>query len=152
MHTKSLQSCPTLCDPMACSPPGSSVHGILQGRHWSGKNTCPSPEDLPDPGIKPASHISCIGKWVLYHQHHVENPGDTGRLLILSISNKTILKENPFPPKKCQNKILTSILRNNRWFLKSIAFSQAFPMMAFSKPRLILVSKVIFYQTENKFF
>ena len=26
----SLQSCPTLCDPMDCSPPGSSVHGILQ--------------------------------------------------------------------------------------------------------------------------
>ena len=29
---KSLQSCPTLCDPMDCSPPGSSVHGISQGR------------------------------------------------------------------------------------------------------------------------
>ena len=28
---KSLQSCPTLCDPMGCSLPGSSVHGILQG-------------------------------------------------------------------------------------------------------------------------
>ena len=27
---KSLQSCPTLCDPMDCSLPGSSVHGILQ--------------------------------------------------------------------------------------------------------------------------
>ena len=29
-RAKSLQSCPTLCDPMDCSPPGSSVHGILQ--------------------------------------------------------------------------------------------------------------------------
>ena len=27
---KLLQSCPTLCDPMDCSPPGSSVHGLLQ--------------------------------------------------------------------------------------------------------------------------
>ena len=26
------QSCPTLCDPMDCGPPGSSVHGILQAR------------------------------------------------------------------------------------------------------------------------
>ena len=26
------QSCPTPCDPMHCSPPGSSVHGILQAR------------------------------------------------------------------------------------------------------------------------
>ena len=30
MHAKLLQSCLTLCDPMNCSPPGSSVHGILQ--------------------------------------------------------------------------------------------------------------------------
>ena len=32
VHAKSLQSCPTLCDPMDCSPPGSSVRGILQAR------------------------------------------------------------------------------------------------------------------------
>ena len=32
MHAKLLQSCPTLCDPMNCSLPGSSVHGILQAR------------------------------------------------------------------------------------------------------------------------
>ena len=29
---KSLQSCPTLCDPIDGSPPGSSVPGILQAR------------------------------------------------------------------------------------------------------------------------
>ena len=29
---KSLQSCPTLCDPIDCSPPGSSAHGIFQAR------------------------------------------------------------------------------------------------------------------------
>ena len=29
---KSLQSCPTLCDPMECSLPGSSIHGIFQTR------------------------------------------------------------------------------------------------------------------------
>ena len=32
MRTKSLQSCPTLCDPMDYSPSGSSVLGILQER------------------------------------------------------------------------------------------------------------------------
>ena len=32
VRAKSLQLCPTLCDPMNCSPPGSSVHGILQAR------------------------------------------------------------------------------------------------------------------------
>ena len=29
---KSLQSCPTLCDPMDCNTPGSPVPGILQAR------------------------------------------------------------------------------------------------------------------------
>ena len=32
MRVQSLQSCPTLCDPMDHSPPGSSVDGILQSR------------------------------------------------------------------------------------------------------------------------
>ena len=32
MHARLLQSCPTLCDTMDCSPPGSSVYGILQAR------------------------------------------------------------------------------------------------------------------------
>ena len=32
MHAKLLQLCLTLCDLMDCSPPGSSVHGILQAR------------------------------------------------------------------------------------------------------------------------
>ena len=29
---KVTQSCPTLSDPMDCSPPGSSIHGIFQAR------------------------------------------------------------------------------------------------------------------------
>ena len=48
------QSCLTLCNPMYCSPPCSSVHGILQARvlEWV---AMPSPGDLPDPGIEPGS-------------------------------------------------------------------------------------------------
>ena len=33
MHAQSLQSCLTLCSPMDCSPPGSSVHGISPGKN-----------------------------------------------------------------------------------------------------------------------
>ena len=45
------QSCPTLCDPMDCSPLGSSVYGILQARilEWV---AIPFSTDLPDPGNK----------------------------------------------------------------------------------------------------
>ena len=48
------QSCQTLCNPMDCSPPGSSVHGILQAGvlEWL---PCPPAGDLPNPGIEPGS-------------------------------------------------------------------------------------------------
>ena len=48
------QSCLTLCDPVNCSPPGSSVHGIFQARtlEWV---AIPTPGDLPEPGIEPTS-------------------------------------------------------------------------------------------------
>ena len=51
------QLCTTLCDPMDCNLPGSSVHGILQARilEWV---PCPPPGDLPDPGIEPVSLMS----------------------------------------------------------------------------------------------
>ena len=44
------QSYPTLCNPLNCGPPGSSVHGILQAM----RSGLPFPPrgDLPDPGIK----------------------------------------------------------------------------------------------------
>ena len=49
MHARLLQSCPTFCDLMDCSPPGDSVHRILQ----AGKlEWVAMPGDLPHPGIK----------------------------------------------------------------------------------------------------
>ena len=46
------QWCPTLCDPVGCSPPGSSAHGILQKRtlEWFARDS--SPGDLPNPGFE----------------------------------------------------------------------------------------------------
>ena len=57
MRVKSLQSCLTLCDPMNCSPPGTSVHGFSREEYWSGL-LCPPPRDLPDPGIGSESLMS----------------------------------------------------------------------------------------------
>ena len=65
VHAKLFQSCPTLCDPMDHSPPGSSVHGFSRQEYWSGL-PCPPPGDLADPRIKPISLVSCIGRQVLY--------------------------------------------------------------------------------------
>ena len=74
MRAKLLQWCLTLCDTMNCSLPGSSVRGILQARilEWV---AMPSSRDLPNPGIEPMSHVSYIGRHVLYHQHHLEING-----------------------------------------------------------------------------
>ena len=47
------QSCPTLCDPMDCGPPGSSVYGDSP-ECWSGL-PCPPPGDFLNPGIEPRS-------------------------------------------------------------------------------------------------
>ena len=75
-----LQSCPTLCNTVDCSPPGSSVHRILQAGmlEWV---AIPSPGELPDRPPPPAprdgthiSYMSCIGRWVLYHLHHLGSP------------------------------------------------------------------------------
>ena len=58
LHAKSLLLCLTLCDPTDHSPPGSSVQGMLQARilEWV---VMPPPGDLPNPGIEPATFMSC---------------------------------------------------------------------------------------------
>ena len=55
-----------LCDPVDCSPPGSSVHGILQARilEWV---AIPFSGDLPDPGVEPGSLmlLALAGRWFI---------------------------------------------------------------------------------------
>ena len=67
VRAKSLQSRPTLCDPMDCSPPGFSDHGTLQARilAWVGISSSRGSSWPRDPTC--ASSVSCIGGRVLYH-------------------------------------------------------------------------------------
>ena len=57
VRAKLLQSRPTPCDPMDCSPPGSSVHGVLQAGvlEWVAVS---SPRGPPHPGMEPASPVA----------------------------------------------------------------------------------------------
>ena len=48
------QSCPTLCDPMDYSLPGSSFMEFSRQEYWNGL-PFPSAGDLPDPGLEPRS-------------------------------------------------------------------------------------------------
>ena len=73
MHAKLLQSYPTLCDPMDCSPPGSSVHGILQARtlEWV---AMPSSRGSSQPRDRmQISSASCVGRRV--HSLPLAPPG-----------------------------------------------------------------------------
>ena len=60
-------TCPTLCDPIGCSPPGSSVHGVFQARipQWvaisSSRGSSQSWDQIQ------ISCVSCIGRKILYH-------------------------------------------------------------------------------------
>ena len=65
VHVQWLQSCPTLCDHMHYSPPGSSVHGIFLARilEWV---TMPSSRGSSQPRAQ--TRLSCIvSGCILYH-------------------------------------------------------------------------------------
>ena len=59
------KSCLTLCDPVDCSPPSSSVHGIFQARMLKWAAISSSRASSPP---RDRTQVSCIGKQILYHQ------------------------------------------------------------------------------------
>ena len=90
LHAKSLQSCPTLCNPMDCNPPGSSVHGILQIRilEWvamvsavdptnswiESRSTALQADSLPsEPPGKPNSYLFAIKCSNVFPLHSIED-------------------------------------------------------------------------------
>ena len=92
MKVLGTQSCSTLCDPMGCSLPGSSVHGILQARYWSGL-PFPPPGNLPGSGIEPRSPVlqaDCLPS---------EPPGKSEQLFIseLIMQYLVLSEKNPLP-------------------------------------------------------
>ena len=79
-----LFSCSVVSDsfenPMAYSPPGSSVHGFPRPEYWSGL-PCPPPGDLPDPGTEPVSPALARGLFT------TEPPGKPCDLVLSSYFN-----------------------------------------------------------------
>ena len=57
LYAKLLQSCLTLSDPWALTPPASLSMKFSKQKYWSGL-PCPSPGDIPHPGIKTTSLIA----------------------------------------------------------------------------------------------
>ena len=61
---KSLQLCPTLFDPMDCSPPGFSVHGDSPGRNTGGGCHFPFQEIFPTQGSNPRRLHGQVGSYL----------------------------------------------------------------------------------------
>ena len=74
MRAKSLQSCLILCDPINCSLSGSSVHEIFQAKILKWVSLSYSRGSSPHRDQTHGSCISCIGRWILYHWHHLGSP------------------------------------------------------------------------------
>ena len=64
---RAAESRPTLCDPMDCSPPASSIYRILQARilEWVAISFSRGSSQARDQTC--VSCISCIGRQILYH-------------------------------------------------------------------------------------
>ena len=61
------QSPLTLCDPVDCSPPGSSVHESSQARILEQVAISSSRGSSRPRDGNPVSCVSCIDRWILYH-------------------------------------------------------------------------------------
>ena len=95
----------TLCDPMDCSPPGSSVHGFFRQEYWSGL-PFPPPGDLFDSGIEPVfptlagrflttgATIGSPHQWMWWCKVHIHFPSRkklfTKGLVLVHVFNKDI--------------------------------------------------------------
>ena len=66
------QSCPTLCDPMDCSPPGSSVHGDSPGKNTGVGCHFLLQGIFPTQGLNPGL-LQC--RQILYWLNHKGSPG-----------------------------------------------------------------------------
>ena len=97
------QSCPTLCDPMDCSLPGSSVHGIFLARilEWV---VMPSSRGSSQPRDRTCfSWVSCIGRCILYRWAdweaiiYVERVCNPKRVIYLKVAKRLA--------HKCSHKI-----------------------------------------------
>ena len=105
VKVKVAQSCPTLCNSMDCSPPGSSVHGILQAgiMEWV---AIPFSKNLPNPGNKPRSPVLQVDSL------SSEPPGKPKNTGVGSLS----LRQEIFPTQKSNRGLL-----HCRWILYQLS-------------------------------
>ena len=113
------QSCPTLCDPMDCSPPGSSVHGISQARvlEWGAIAFCRKLR-LPLPNCVFWTHcgfsVSLSFRTTYFSNFascfHSPPPHPPSTFLVFYFSTVWLSKHHPFTENRIVNKCLRILL------------------------------------------
>ena len=137
------QSCPTLWNPMDCSPLGSSIYGDHQARilEWL---SCPPPGDLPNAVIKPRSPTLQVGFFVCLFCFVFlpsEPPGKPMNTVMGSLSLLKVI----FPTQE-SNRISCIA---GRWILYQLSY-QASPWPGKDKERLALLDCLWCFYSERK--
>ena len=131
---KSLQACPTLCDTMDHSLPGSSgrrdrIHGILQGL------PCPPPGGLSNPRVESTSLPSpTLAGRFFYHQRHLGSP-----FLLWKFPKWTAQANNRLQPAIWKNPECGLILKMCRAVISTL-----FDHMPFRETLLSIQSQLLY--------
>ena len=143
MHVCSVtQSCPNLCYPMYCSPPGSCVHGILQARilDWiampCSRGSSQSKDQIHVSSVRSLSRVQhFVTPWTIAHQASLSITNSWGLLKLMPI--KLVMS--------CNHLILCHPFSS---CLQSFPASRSFPMSQSSAS----VAKVLELQLQHQSF
>ena len=143
MHVCSVtQSCPNLCYPMYCSPPGSCVHGILQARilDWiampCSRGSSQSKDQIHVSSVRSLSRVQhFVTPWTIAHQASLSITNSWGLLKLMPI--KLVMS--------CNHLILCHPFFS---CLQSFPASRSFPMSQSSAS----VAKVLELQLQHQSF
>ena len=114
------KSCLTLCDPMDCSPPGSSVHGISQARILGWVDSSFSRGSF---WLKDRAYVSCIGRWLLYHTEPPRKPLDMTQVSSVQSLSRVQLFATPWTAARQASLSITDSQR----LLKLMSIESAIP-------------------------
>ena len=130
MHAQLFQSCPTSCKPMDCSPPGSTIHGILQARMLE-RVAISSSRDLPysEINFRWLSFPNCQIVFIkfclpsLFNRKSVTEDHDNTYKAIRVLSMKKTLWNIDDPSVFCLVKGSSSSVRSDSIISENISFS-----------------------------
>ena len=118
MHAQSLHLGPTLWDPIDCSLPGPSVHGVIQARilEWI---ALPSSRGSSRPrDWTCVSYISCVGRQVLYRQSHLGSQLIRCRVSAVGFPGGAVLKSPPANARRHQTHRFNPWVGKVSWSMK----------------------------------